>query len=81
MIKFASPEEVQSRVAFTDRAYELGIDLYAYDGEFDNIPEDEVRKHKIDVNDALVLLYQGKEVPMNLEERLLSYKVKYSYRS
>lgn len=77
MIKFASPEEIQSRVAFTDRAYELGIDLYAYDYEYDSVPEDEVRRHKIDVNDALALLYQDKDLPEDLEKRLLSFKDKY----
>lgn len=77
MLKSASPEEIKRRVTFTDKAYELGIDLYAYDEAKTNASDEEVYKHNIDVNTALLLLQQGKNIPKDLEERLLDYKNRY----
>lgn len=62
-----SQEEYERRVRFTNRASELGIDLYAYDGDT-GTPE-----HQLDELKALMLLQKEEEIPEDLEKRLKEY--------
>lgn len=63
-----TPEEIQERKKMYEEADRLGIDLMSFDGNNDS------SKRK-DVVDAIVLLGTGKEVPAELEKRLLERKV------
>lgn len=63
-----TPEEIQERKKMYEEADRLGIDLMSFDGNNDS------SKRK-DVVDAIVLLGTGKEVPADLEKRLLERKV------
>lgn len=63
-------EELQRRNIMYAKAERLGINILDYDTE--KPVEDE--KQSEDIMDALLLLSQDKEIPKDLETRLLMYK-------
>lgn len=61
-----SNAEIEARKKMYEKADSLGIDLLRFDGE--EVGSDKAYKH--DVNQAILLLVSGKEVPEELERRL-----------
>lgn len=67
----ATEEELKQREWMYSRAEYLGIDLLAFDSD-----EVSSEQYKKDVREASILLGEGKEIPKDLEERLLQVKNK-----
>lgn len=67
--------QTDEQIAETDRREKLydyyGIPYGVFDGEKKNIEESEIEK---DRTEAQILIMQGKEIPHDLEKRLLKYK-------
>lgn len=68
-----TPKEIQKRETMYRRAEYLGIDLLAFDADTKEIDEEQYKK---DVRMASLLLGEEKEIPKELEERLLLVKNK-----
>lgn len=64
-------EELRRRALMYEKAEYLGIDLLAFDLENNDIDDEQYRK---DVREASILLGEGKEIPEELEKRLLIVK-------
>jgi hypothetical protein len=69
--KAPTEEDIKARTDMYKKADELGIDLMGFD---DSDDAETVRADRSDIRKAVVYLGQGKDVPAELKERLLSRK-------